>query len=139
MAAKPKNDCFIFMLMVGMVGWLVPGAGYLLLKDNKRAIILFVTITLTCCIGLYVGSIGVVNPTVAKPWYYAQIMNTPLMALLARATAGGNYPVYGNPCEIGQIYTSIAGLLNLLCFVNAMYLAYLQKMCEGGDENVTNS
>ena len=44
--------------------------------------------------------------------------------------AAGTYPVYGRPAEIGQIYTSIAGLLNLLCIVNAVYMAHLRSVGE---------
>ncbi len=47
---------------------------------------------------------------------------------LGYITAGCGYQVYGKPNEIGQLYTSIAGLLNLLCIVNAIYLAYLNNL-----------
>ncbi|GAJ06665.1 unnamed protein product [marine sediment metagenome] len=50
-----------------------------------------------------------------------------MVAFLGRLTAGAAYPVYGWPYEIGQIYTTTAGLLNLLCIVNAVYLAYLRR------------
>jgi hypothetical protein len=115
------------LLVVGLSAWLVPGAGHLLLRETKRAIIIFVAIALTFFTGLYVGSIGVINPVGAKPWYVAQIMNSPGVAVFGYLTAKGTYPVYAWPNEIGQIYTSTAGLLNLLCIVNAVYLAYQRK------------
>ena len=121
------------LLLVGLAGWLVPGAGYFLLNEKKRGIILFITIVLTFCTGIYIGSIGVIDPVGSKPWYLAQLMNSPLVALLGHLTAGGGYPVYGKPNDIGQIYTSIAGLLNLLCIVNAVYLTYTGK--EEGEES----
>ena len=121
-----ENHAFI-LLIVGFVSWLLPGAGYFLLKEKKRAIIIFVTIVATFCTGLYVGSIGVIGPVRAKPWYVAQIMNSPMVAVLGYLTAGEDYPVYSKPNEIGQIYTSIAGLLNLLCIVSAVYLAHLRR------------
>jgi len=40
------------------------------------------------------------------------------------------YLVFGRAGEIGQIYTSVAGLLNLLCIVNAIYVAH-QRAVEG--------
>ena len=122
-----KENHILFLSIVGLLSWLIPGAGYFLLKEKKRAIIIFVTIVLTFCTGLYIGSIGVIDPVGARPWYAAQIMNSPMVALLGHLTAGGGYPVYGKPNEIGQIYTSIAGLLNLLCIVNAVYLAHLRR------------
>jgi hypothetical protein len=63
----------------------------------------------------------------------AQIMNSPMVAVLGHLSTTANYSVFGRPSEIGQIYTSIAGLLNLLCIVNAVYLAHLQKTETAGD------
>jgi len=128
MARSSKENYFLFLLIVGLLAWLIPGAGHFVLKEKKRAIIIFATIVLTFCVGLYVGSIGVIDPVGAKPWYVAQIMNSPMVAVLGHHTAGGGFPVYGRPNEIGQIYTSIAGLLNLLCIVNAVYLASLHRI-----------
>jgi hypothetical protein len=116
-----------FLFLVGLAGWLVPGGGYLLLKETGRALIIFVTLALMFCLGLYIGSIGVIDPIGARPWYFAQIMNSPLVAIIGHFTATGGYPVYGRPNEMGQIYTSTAGLLNLLCIVNSVYLAHLRK------------
>jgi len=128
MARSSKERQLSFLLIVGLLGWLVPGAGHFVLKERRRSIIIFVTIVLTFCTGLYVGSIGVVDPVGAKSWYVAQLMNSPMTAALGYLTATGAYPVvYGRPNEIGQIYTSIAGLLNLLCIVNAVYLAHLRS------------
>jgi hypothetical protein len=131
--ARSKENHTIFLLIVGLLAWLVPGAGHLLLKEGRRALIIFVIIVFTFCAGLYVGSIGVINPVGAKPWYVAQIMNSPMVAVLGHWATTAHYPVFGRPNEIGQIYTSIAGLLNLLCIVNAVYLAHLQKTETAGD------
>ena len=118
----------LFLLVVGLLAWVVPGAGHFVLRENKRSIIIFVTIVLTFCVGIYIGSIGVINLYGTTPWYVvgAQIMNSPMVLALGRLTADGAYAVHGRPEEIGQIYTSTAGLLNLLCIVNAIYLAHLR-------------
>jgi hypothetical protein len=127
MRQRSKENQVLFLLVVGLLAWLVPGAGHFVLKEKKRAIIIFATIVLTFCVGIYAGSIGVIDPVGTWWWYVAQIMNSPMVAVLGHLTAGGAYPVYGRPNEIGQIYTSIAGLLNLLCIVNAVYLAHLRS------------
>lgn len=125
---RTKEKQVLFSLIVGLLSWLVPGAGHLVLKEKERSIIIFATIVLTFCIGIYIGSIGVINLYGATPWYVvgAQVMNSPMVLVLGRLTAGGAYRVYGWPNEIGQIYTSTAGLLNLLCVVNAVYMAHLR-------------
>ena len=129
-----KNPTMLFLLIVGLLAWLVPGAGHFVLKEKKRSIIIFATIVLTFCVGIYIGSIGVINLFGTTPWYVvgAQIMNSPMVIMLGRLTAGGAYPVHGWPNEIGQIYTSTAGLLNLLCIVNAVYLAHLRGIETAG-------
>ena len=133
MAPRSRESHIAFLLIVGLMGWFVPGAGHLAIKEKKHAIIIFATIALTFCTGLYIGSIGIINPVGAKPWYIAQIMNSPAVAFLGQLTRTGDYPVYGRPNEIGQIYTSIAGLLNLLCIVNAVYWAHLRRTETAGE------
>ena len=133
MAQSSKQRHILFLLTVGLLGWLVPGAGHFILNEKKRAIIIFVAIVLTFCAGLYAGSIGVIDPTNAKPWYAAQLMNSPAVAALGHLARTGNYPVYGRPNEFGQIYTGITGLLNLLCIINAVYIAHLLKTHTAGD------
>jgi hypothetical protein len=126
MRTRSGENRIPILIFVALLSWLVPGAGYFWLKERKRAIIVFTTITVTFWLGIYIGSIGVIDPVLAKPWYAAQIINSPAVALLGHAAAGGNFPVYGRPNEVGQIYTSVSGLLNLLCIVNAVYLAHVR-------------
>jgi len=129
MAQFSKENHLLFLPTVALLGWLLPGAGHLLLKEKTRSVIIFVTITLTFCTGIYIGSIGVIDSVGPTPWYVytAQIMTSPMVTALAHLTAGGGFPVYGWPNEIGQIYTTTAGLLNLLCIINAVCLAHLRK------------
>jgi hypothetical protein len=131
----------LLLLAVAASGWAVPGAAYLLLGEKKRAVIVFITVTLTFTIGIYVGSIGVVDPVTdsvgilgrLNPWYLAQILNSPIVFLIGEATAAGAYTVYGKPQEIGQLYTSISGLLNLLCVISCIYMAHIGPgALEGG-------
>lgn len=133
MASHSKEGNILYLLVVGLFGWLVPGGGHLIIGKKKHAIIIFVTIVLTFGTGLYIGSVGVINYVNAKPWFLAQLMNSPAVIALAQISKNGGYSVYARPNEIGQIYTSIAGLLNLLCIVNAVYWAHLRRMKTVGD------
>lgn len=143
----------IMLSVVGAAAWLVPGGGYFVLGEHRRAWVVLVTVGLTFLTGLYVGSMGVIDPISSRPWYVAQVMNSPAVVLIGRHVARRKmdadraidatrnqdlaarqqaleqakatvYRVYGRPGEVGQIYTSISGLLNLLCIVNAMYLVH---------------
>ena len=133
MANREGQGNVPFLLVVGLLGWFIPGAGHLVINEKRRAMIIFVIIVATFTIGLYIGSIGVINPVSAKSWYVAQIMNSPLVAALGHMTKVRGYCVFGRPNEIGQIYTSIAGLLNLLCIVNAVYIAHAGKTPPSGE------
>ncbi|MDH7598133.1 MAG: hypothetical protein QHH07_00660 [Sedimentisphaerales bacterium] len=112
------------VVIAALAGWLIPGGGYWVLGDGRRATVVCITILITFVLGLYVGSIGVIDTQQARYWYAAQVMTSPAVILIGNMTRSGQFPVYGRPYEIGQIYTSIAGLLNLLCIINAAYRAY---------------
>jgi hypothetical protein len=130
MARTPKDHDTFFLGAVGLLAWAVPGGGHFLINERKRSIVIFVTVVLTFLVGLYVGSVGVIDPVNAKPWYAAQLMNSPAVFFLGQISISGQFPVYGRAGEIGQIYTSIAGLLNLLCIVNAVYMAHVRSLDE---------
>lgn len=152
-----SGNGLIMLSVVGAAAWLVPGGGYFVLGERRRAWVVLITVGLTFLTGLYVGSIGVVDPISSKPWYVAQVMNSPAVMLIGRHVAktkiavlrteknvnstladrqqaqASAYRVYGRPGEVGQIYTSISGLLNLLCIVNAMYLVHTRHNHPPGD------
>ena len=74
--------------------------------------------------GLYLGSVGVIDPVGSKPWYIPQMMTTPAVSFLGHMTKTQGYVSYGKPNDIGQIYTAVAGMMNLLCIISAVYMAY---------------
>ncbi len=113
------------LITVGLLAWLIPGAGHFAINKRIHAFVIFFTIVITFAAGLYIGSLAVIDPSGSKPWYVAQLMNSPFVTMLGNISLTRGDHVYGRPAEIGQIYTSIAGLLNLLCIVNAVYWAHL--------------
>ena len=115
------------MLLVGLLAWFIPGAGHWILRERKRAVIILVTISMLFTLGLYVGSVGVIDPVSERLWYTAQMLNSPLVGILGQLSIVSKYESFGKPCEIGQIYTGIAGMLNLLCIINAIHLADIRR------------
>jgi len=124
-----------FLLFVALLGWAIPGAGHFIIGERKRSVIIFVTILLTFCAGIYIGSIGVVDLTSRNPVYVkvAQVMNTPVVFWLSDYASVRGLYVYGWPGEVGQVYTMTAGLLNLLCIVNAVYVGHAGRGRSGED------
>jgi hypothetical protein len=134
MTRRSQEMELLYPLVVGLAGWVLPGAGHFMLRQWSRGIIICLAIVLLFVAGLYIGSIGVIDPVNSMPWYVGQMLTSPIVAFLARMNpsvggAGGvtAYPSYGKPFEVGQIYTTIAGMLNVLCVINAMYVAYSGK------------
>lgn len=115
-----KKTAYLFL--VGVAGWWIPGAGHWIIGQPKRAAIIFFSIVFSFTFGIWLGSIAVIDAR--TPWYWAQMLNSPAVAYLAHLS-GSVYHLdsYGKPREIGEIYTAIAGMLNLLCVINAVYLA----------------
>lgn len=131
MLTRSKVDHGLLLIVVGLAAWAVPGGGHFIIKERKRGIIIFVTVTLTFLAGLYVGSVAVVDRVGAKPWYAAQIMTSPVVGLIGNmvemsVTEAGDrrYVSYGRCHDVGQIYTSVAGMLNLLCIISAVYMTW---------------
>jgi len=124
------SGCLGFLLAVGLAGWVVPGAGHFLIGERKRALIIFVAVSLTFLAGLYVGTIAVVDLHSASAIYIkvAQAMNPPVVFAISAVAGDRQMTVFGQPSEIGQVYTMTSGLLNLLCVVNAVYLGYLRAI-----------
>ena len=121
---RSKTDHTIWLIVVAIAGWAIPGGGHFLIRQRKHAAVIFITISITFAIGLYVGSVGIINPVSARLWYLAQMLTSPLVGILGQITTKGDYQVYGHAADTGQIYTALAGLLNLLCVLNAVYRAY---------------
>jgi hypothetical protein len=135
MQQQQRQSNIFFAFFVALTGWLIPGSGFFLLNERKRSVIIFTAICFTFGIGLYIGSVAVIDPVNEKLWYIAQMLNSPLVALLGRITVVNHLQVFGKPSEIGQIYTSISGMLNLLCIINTTYLAYSNTPAPmGGNE-----
>ena len=137
MAATTSNrssaDQSLRLIIIGLAAWIIPGAGHFLLRERKRAIIIFVTITALFLAGLHVGSIGIVNHGTSKIWFMGQILCSPAVGIISQKTQAGymdskgnrqEYTSFGRPADTGQIYTAVAGLLNLLCIFSAVYMAY---------------
>lgn len=124
-SVRNSVDFMLFLVIVGLAAWAVPGAGHLLIREHKRAIIICLTVLGLFATGLFIGSLGVLEP-VQTAWYIfaGQMLTTPAVGVLTDIAQKGGYVSYGWPADIGMIYTIIAGLLNLLCISNAVYMAY---------------
>lgn len=123
-----KLPAFAYLLLVGVAGWWIPGVGHWIIGRPKRAALIFFSIVFAFMVGIWLGSIAVIDKE--TPWFWAQILNSPVVAYLAHVGQVFGLESYGKPRELGEIYTGIAGMLNLLCIVNAVYLAHCDTIKE---------
>jgi hypothetical protein len=106
--------------LMGVLAWLVPGAGHFYLGMPKRGAIIFVTICATFMLGLVVGGIDLIDPHLERPWFCAQILTGVPAVVAAFLQDPDVLPGVGRGMDLGQLYTGVAGLLNLLCVVDAL-------------------
>jgi uncharacterized protein DUF6677 len=119
-----------------IAAWLVPGAGHLMLGQKGRAAILFAAIGLLWLGGLFVGGPTVFDRKGHPIWFIGQMLIAPSIlvegyhrSLQGPAgepprpddTAGLYQPSYGHVHEQGVLYTSLAGMLNLLAMMDVLY------------------
>ena len=110
---------------VAVLAWLVPGAGHFYLGLRKRAILLFIAIELTFFIGLYIGSLRIVDPAESMFWFIPQILaglNT-IVARLWSASLSNTVLIYDSSYCMAVLYTGVAGLLNLLAVLDTLIRA----------------
>jgi len=127
MENKPKNENALYL--IGLLAWLIPGAGHWLLGEKNRGAIIFVAICTTFLLGIMLGTIDVIDPQKAKAWFCAQVLcgfPTIITTILAQKLTGITImDIFGRSRDIGQVYIGVAGLLNLLCILDALYRTHL--------------
>jgi hypothetical protein len=129
--------------LVALAGWLVPGAGYWLIGQPLRGLVVGVTILLIFVGGLLIGGMHVIDaPTgltpqliLQKPWFIGQVLAGPVT--LVSSYLANNWGMHVDPAtlkqtagvalsharvnEIGVLYTAVAGMLNLMALIDAAY------------------
>ena len=117
---RPRGADDAVGYLMGSLAWLVPGVGHFYLGMRLQGTIIFLTICVTFALGLTLGGLEVIDPHQETPWFRAQIL-AGLPAVLAVLTQNPDVSVQlGHGVDLGQLYTGVAGLLNLLCVVDAL-------------------
>jgi len=134
-AGHPHKSLDPFIALV--LGLLVPGAGHIYIGKKLKAVIIAVTINLTILTGLWMGmwkTIFIERLAFLAQWGGGVLAL--FSAAMARHVGIHSLPAhqYIPLLDVGTLYTSAAGLLNMIVALNAMLAAYeLNKATEGGD------
>lgn len=110
-------------------GWLVPGAGHLLQKKWVRGLLIMVSIVAMFSIGLYMSGkvykpntgdlldmLGFIGDVGAGGLYF-----------LARLLEWGDVAISAATADYGTKFIVVAGLLNVICVVDAYHIAIGKK------------
>ncbi len=112
-----------------VAGWLVPGAGHLLLGKWVRAALLLVSIVGMFAIGIALQG-KVYTPNTGEPLDmlgFAGDLGSGVLYGLARLLGWGQAPVLVAVADYGTKFIVVAGLLNIVAAVDAHSLASGRK------------
>jgi TM2 domain-containing membrane protein YozV len=116
-------------LLVLIAGWLVPGAGHLLLGKWIRGLLLFVTLVLMFSIGIALrGKIYSPNTgDLLDILNFAGDLGTGLFYVIAKMFDLGQAAIVTVTADYGTKFVVVAGLLNIIAAVDAHSLATGRK------------
>lgn len=128
-AVEDKAGSGVSPTMALVAGWLVPGAGHMLLGKWVRAVLLLVSIGCMFALGIALGG-KVYTPNAGEPLDmlgFAGDLGSGLLYLLARVLGWGQAPVLTAVADYGTKFIVVAGLLNVVAAVDAHSLASGRK------------
>ena len=107
-----------------IAGWLLPGAGHLLLGRKPQAVVFFLAVTATYLLGMFLADFTNVSPH-RHPFYFAAYIfnggETILATLLTKGLVATRVPEVAGIAtkDIGIVYTAVASLLNIIVVMDA--------------------
>ncbi|HWB31651.1 MAG TPA: DUF6677 family protein [Acidobacteriaceae bacterium] len=130
-AAYPQENTAggTFPLIVLIAGWLIPGAGHLVLGKWVRALLLALAILTMFAVGIALGG-KLYSPNTGEPLDmlgFAGDLGVGLPYLFARLIGWGQAPVLITIADYGTKFIVVAGLLNVVAAVDAHSLAIGRK------------
>ena len=127
--ARSAGQSSSLPLMVLIAGWLVPGAGHLLLKKWIRAALLFISIVAMFSIGVALrGKVYTPNTgELLDMLNFIGDLGNGLLYVIARVAGWGQAPVELATADYGTKFMVVAGLLNIIAAVDAHSLATGRK------------
>ncbi len=113
-----------------VLGWLIPGAGHVLLGKYIRGLLLFVSVTAMFIIGVHLqGKIYTPNTgDLLDILGFVGDIGSGILYLLARAFDWGHSSVQIALADYGTKFIVVAGLLNIISAVDAHSLANGRKL-----------
>ena len=129
LAQRIPGENSLFPALVLLAGWLVPGAGHLLLGKWVRALLLFVSVLGMFLIGLgLAGKIYTPNTgDMLDILGFLGQLGSGILYAIARVFGLGAPSIVNTLADYGTKFLTVAGLLNIIAAVDAHSLANGRK------------
>lgn len=128
-ARTPEYPLTTMAVVAPIVGWLIPGAGHILLKRYVRGLLLFISVVAMFLIGLGM------NGRIYKPnggdildiLGFVGDVGAGALYFLARIMDWGNAMAANAAADYGKTFIIVAGLLNFIAAADAHHIALGKK------------
>ena len=147
MAIRDPEDDARFSFLAPILAWVFPGLGHWYLGHRRRARLIATGIGVMYVSGLLIGGLDVIDRRGDRLWYYGQFLAGPVTPALdawrtrhytpdtPKAKVNHSYPVpsFSHANEIPTLFTTIAGMLNLLAILDVLVLPRHRPEEESGN------
>ena len=128
-ASTPEYPLTTMAVVAPIVGWLIPGAGHILLKRYVRGLLLMISVVAMFLVGLGM------NGRIYKPnggdildiLGFVGDVGTGALYFLARIMDWGNVMAANAAADYGKTFLIVAGLLNFIAAADAHHIALGKK------------
>jgi hypothetical protein len=116
-------------IVAPIVGWLIPGAGHILVKRPVRGLILMFSIVVLFVFGILMeGKVYTPNTgDVLDMLSFVGDLGNGVLYFAARIFHWGKGAIHMASASYGTIFIVVAGLLNIICAVDAHHIAIGKK------------
>jgi hypothetical protein len=126
---SPEYPMTQMAVIAPIVGWIIPGAGHILLKKYVRGLLLFI-----CVVAMFLIGLGM-NGRVYKPnggdvldiLGFIGDVGAGGLYILARIMDWGNLMAANAAADYGKTFIIVAGLLNFIAAADAHHVALGKK------------
>jgi len=128
-AAQPEYPLTTMAVVAPIVGWLIPGAGHLLLKRYLRGLLLLVSVVAMFVIGLGMNG-RIYQPNggdILDILGFVGDVGAGVLYFLARIMDWGNAMAANAAADYGKTFLIVAGLLNFIAAADAHHIALGKK------------
>jgi hypothetical protein len=128
-ASAPEYPLTTMAIVAPIVGWLIPGAGHILLKRYVRGALLFISVLAMFFVGLGMNG-RIYQPNggdILDILGFVGDVGTGALYFLARIMDWGTAMAANAAADYGKTFLIVAGLLNFIAAADAHHIALGKK------------